>query len=177
MVVLLAHDLNIASPTARPGHCTRIRSADERTAAAVFHAGPSTQMNWFTTTGTGGSRRAGTRPGGDQVNGNAVMYHTGKILANGGGPAYEGQPATNAASIITITQDFTASARAVAPMNFARSFCVSVALPDGKVVVIGGMPFPVPFDDTNAVLPAGAYMQLARSAAEFVLVHLRDNLW
>jgi hypothetical protein len=132
---------------------------------AVFHAGPSQAMNFFTTTGTGGHRAAGTRPGGDQMNGNAVMYASGKILCVGGSKDYEGSPmqqssvATTAASIITITApasgDPVASSRAVAPMQFARAFSSSVVLPDGKVVVIGGMPYPALFKDNNAIMHSG----------------------
>lgn len=51
---------------------------------AVFHAGPSTGMNWFTVGGQGGRRSGGSRPGGDMMNGNAVMYDSGKILTCGG---------------------------------------------------------------------------------------------
>jgi hypothetical protein len=127
----------------------------------VFHAGPSQNMNWYTTGGDGGRRAGGTRPGGDQMNGNAVMYAQGKILACGGALNYEQNAATSAASVITLAGN-TASARATTPMAFARAFHMSVVLPDGKVVTVGGMPFPVPFDDTNAVLPAGAPPPLDR---------------
>ena len=61
---------------------------------AVFHAGPSVQMNWFNVDGTGSQTAAGTRAGGsDQMNGDAVMYDSGKILTVGGAqslpPAFE----------------------------------------------------------------------------------------
>jgi hypothetical protein len=125
--------------------------------AAVFHAGPSRNMNWFTTAGDGGRRAGGTRPGGDQMNG------AGKILCLGGGPAYEGEPATNAASVVTLDGN-TASARAIGGMAFARAFAMSVVLPDGKVVTIGGMPMPRPFFDTDAVLEPGARSNLDNGA-------------
>ena len=51
---------------------------------AVFHAGPSVQMNWFNLEGDGSQRQAGNRQGGDMMNGNAVMYDSGKILTCGG---------------------------------------------------------------------------------------------
>jgi hypothetical protein len=114
-------------------------------------------MNWFATDGVGGQRDAGTRPGGDQMNGNAVMYAAGKILAVGGASHYELTPAKSVASIITLGAGSTASAVATGSMAFARAFASSVVLPDGKVVTIGGMPYPVPFKDTDAVLPAGAF--------------------
>ena len=37
-------------------------------------------------------------------------------------------------------------------MTYARAFGNSVVLPNGKVFVTGGQPYPVPFTDTNAVL-------------------------
>jgi galactose oxidase len=61
---------------------------------AVFHAGPSIAMHWLATTGDGAVKYVGNRPGGiDQMNGNAVMYHQGKILAVGGSTAYSTEEA------------------------------------------------------------------------------------
>jgi hypothetical protein len=125
---------------------------------AVFHAGPSKQMNWFYTSGAGGQVAAGSRPGNDAMNGNAVMYDFGKILTLGGATAYDtGSPATAAAAVITLPVRGTAppSVTPTGSMAFARAYCNSVVLPDGKVVVIGGMPAPVPFSDANAVLTPG----------------------
>jgi galactose oxidase len=67
---------------------------------AVLHTGPSTQMHWFGTTGKGSVKKAGTRPGGNAANGNAVMFDTGKILTCGGSEAYSIQtfPATTVRS-------------------------------------------------------------------------------
>jgi galactose oxidase len=117
----------------------------------VFQAGPSKQMNWFDTTGSGGTTPAGLR-GDDQdaMNGNAVMYDVGKILTVGGAPAYQNANATANAYVIDITNGVTV--RKVAPMSYARAFHNSVVLPDGKVLVIGGESYPVPFSDDTAVL-------------------------
>ncbi|WP_228561614.1 galactose oxidase-like domain-containing protein [Catenulispora rubra] len=53
-------------------------------------------------------------------------------------------------------------------MSFARSFANSVVLPDGKVLVVGGQAYPVPFSDNQSVMtpelwdPAtGAFTQMA----------------
>jgi galactose oxidase len=132
------------------------------TCAAVFHAGPSSAMHWFTTSGDGSVRDAGRRPGGDQMNGNAVMYDTGKILTVGGGPAYNAESAssldagaaTAAASVITLAGN-KASVLLTTPMKRARGFCNSVVLPDGKVVVIGGMAVPIIFSDIDPELVPG----------------------
>src|SRR5712692_1872594 len=69
----------------------------------VFHAGPSAQMNWITTSGGGSIVSAGTR--GDDaysMNGKAVMYDIGKILKTGGAPAYQDAWATAATYAIDI---------------------------------------------------------------------------
>ena len=59
----------------------------------VFHAGPSRQMNWITTTGNGSITSAGLRSDSpDAMNGDAVMYDVGKILTVGGATAYENNP-------------------------------------------------------------------------------------
>ena len=39
----------------------------------MFHAGPSTAMHFIDTRGDGKYTNAGTRPGNDAMNGNAVM--------------------------------------------------------------------------------------------------------
>lgn len=88
--------------------------------------------------------------------GTAVMYDAGKILAAGGGPAYDGLAATAAASIITLTGTDATVAEAT-PMKRARSYANSVVLPDGKVVITGGMRIPKPFSDEDALLVAGTF--------------------
>lgn len=48
---------------------------------AVFHAGPSKQMNWFGTAGSGSRESAGMRPGEDAMNGNAVRPACARVHA------------------------------------------------------------------------------------------------
>jgi galactose oxidase len=120
----------------------------------VFQAGPSKKMNWYGTSGSGSVTAAGTRgDDGDAMNGNAIMYDTGKILTLGGAPNYEQNAATANAYIVNINGS-TVSTRKVASMGNTRSFANSVVLPDGKVVVMGGQNFAVPFSDNTAVLTA-----------------------
>ena len=115
----------------------------------VFQAGPSRQMNWISTTGSGSITSAGLRSDSpDAMNGNAVMYDVGKILTVGGATAYENTEATARAYTIDINND-VAVAR-TADMAASRSFANGVALPDGQVFVVGGQPIPVPFSDTGA---------------------------
>ncbi|GIJ44350.1 hypothetical protein Val02_12360 [Virgisporangium aliadipatigenens] len=122
----------------------------------VLQAGPSKAMNWYGTTGTGSTWPAGQRgTDNDAMNGNAVMYDTGKILTLGGSPAYQESAASARAHVLTIASGGGAvNVREVAPMANARSFANSVVLPDGKVAVFGGQTWPVPFSDNTAVYDA-----------------------
>jgi galactose oxidase len=128
---------------------------------SVFHAGPSKQMNWITTIGTGSITGAGNRADSlDAMNGNAIMYDVGKILTVGGATAYQDYPpvanvqATRRAYVIDITGGPTQPVvtTRVSDMAYARSFGNSVVLPDGKVLTLGGQQHPQPFTDTGGVL-------------------------
>jgi len=113
-------------------------------------------MNWYGTTGTGSQSAAGLRASdGDSMCGVAVMYDAvnGKIFTAGGAPSYQDVEATSNVHLITIGTPGTAPTVAtLTSMSFARSFAFGVVLPNGKVMVTGGQPFPVPFTDTNATL-------------------------
>ncbi|KAL8772295.1 MAG: hypothetical protein Q9209_002507 [Squamulea sp. 1 TL-2023] len=121
---------------------------------SVFQAGPSKAMNWYTTVGTGGQKAAGLRgTDPDAMNGNAVMYDAlnGKILTVGGAPHYEDNQATGNARIVTIgAPGTTASVAAIGNLAYARAFHNSVVMPDGKVLVVGGESYPIPFSDNTA---------------------------
>jgi galactose oxidase len=121
----------------------------------VLQAGPSKQMNWITTTGSGAITPAGNRGNSaDAMNGNAVYYDINKIITMGGAPAYQGSsPATNQANEIDISNG-TANVTQVGSMNYPRAFANSVVLPDGEVVTVGGQTQAAPFSDTNSVLNA-----------------------
>src|SRR5258708_17156187 len=127
----------------------------------VFQAGPSTQMNWITTTGSGTITGAGNRgTSADAMNGNAVMYDVGKILTVAGATAYEDAgsavnvQATNRAYTIDISggPNRPVTVARTSDMAYARAFSNSVVLPNGEVLVLGGQQHPQPFSDTGAVL-------------------------
>jgi hypothetical protein len=117
----------------------------------LLQAGPSQQMNWIDTAGSGSTWPAGVRgDDGDAMCGNAVMYDVGLVLKVGGAPAYENANASPNAYVIDVTRG--ATVRKIAPMAYARSFHNSVVLPNGQVVVMGGQTVPVPFSDDDSVL-------------------------
>jgi galactose oxidase len=113
-------------------------------------------MNWYSTTGTGSTTPAGLRAAdADSMCGVAVMYDAvnGKIFTAGGSPSYQNSDATANVHLITIgTPGTTPTVSTLKSMSFKRSFAFGVALPNGKVMVTGGQPVPVPFTDTDAVL-------------------------
>ncbi|WDD93078.1 RICIN domain-containing protein [Burkholderia sp. FERM BP-3421] len=127
---------------------------------SVFHAGPSSQMNWISTNGSGSIQSAGKR-GVDpfSVNGNALLYDVGQILKVGGAKSYQQNGATptyasNAAYLIDITRgpNQTVGVKRINGMTYQRAFASSVVLPNGNIVVVGGQSVPQPFTDTSAVL-------------------------
>jgi galactose oxidase len=117
----------------------------------VFHAGPSKQMNTYTTAGTGSVQSAGLRGDSpDAMNGNAVMYDVGKILTVGGAPAYQNSDATARAYALDITNGVKVTR--TGDMAARRAFSSGVALPDGQVLVVGGQAYAKPFSDATAAL-------------------------
>jgi galactose oxidase len=118
----------------------------------AFHAGPSKSMHWFDTSGSGAVTAAGQRAAdGDAMNGNAVMFDVNRILTVGGAPSYEEVEATANAHLIDIGGSMPRVTK-LPSMAYARTFHNSVVLPDGKVVVIGGLSSAAIFTDDRAVL-------------------------
>ena len=120
----------------------------------VFQAGPSKNMNWYSTVGQGSQAGAGLRGDDtDAMNGNAIMYDAiaGKILTVGGSPNYQGGTATSNAHIITLGNSFTTpTVEKINNMKYPRAFHNSVVLPNGMVFITGGQVTPQPFSDATA---------------------------
>ncbi|KAL8709767.1 MAG: hypothetical protein Q9220_005553 [cf. Caloplaca sp. 1 TL-2023] len=123
---------------------------------SVFHAGPSKNMNWFTTDGAGTTTPAGTRGNdGDAMNGNAVMYDAvaGKILTVGGATDYDGASTTSNANIIALGAPNTPpTVTAIGSAHYARAFHNSVVLPNGQVLILGGLNYARVFSDDTSIL-------------------------
>jgi hypothetical protein len=119
----------------------------------LFHAGPSAEMHWITTSGSGAITSAGNRgDDGYSINGKAVMYDVGKILKVGGAPAYQNASATTGTYVIDINGAAATVDKPTAQMNYPRAFANAVVLPNGQVFIVGGQTFATPFSDANSVL-------------------------
>lgn len=119
----------------------------------VLQAGPSKQMNWYSVAGSGSTQPAGFRDDdSDSMNGNAVAYDIGKVLKIGGARAYVEASASKSAYLIDINNGVRVEK--LSEMAEARTFHNSVVLPDGKVVVVGGLRYAKTFSDEQAVLDA-----------------------
>ncbi|MBE9030324.1 RICIN domain-containing protein [filamentous cyanobacterium LEGE 11480] len=122
----------------------------------LFGAGPTPNMNWYDLKGNGSSQSAGKR-GNDQFNQNGVyvMYDVGKVLSAGGNPNYDAQNSRSApSSKATYTIDINRGAQAqqVQSMRYPRAFANGVVMPDGKVLVVGGLNNGKAFSDNGAIL-------------------------
>ncbi|MBX9741108.1 MAG: RICIN domain-containing protein [Beijerinckiaceae bacterium] len=122
----------------------------------VFHAGPSKKMHWVDTANNGSVVPAGARANDtDSMNGNAVLFDTDKILTVGGAPSYSGgMPASQHAHLIDISAGPGRMPKVTKldDMAYRRGYSNAVVLPNGQVVVIGGMAKPVAFTDTDSSL-------------------------
>ncbi|CAJ2500001.1 Uu.00g028540.m01.CDS01 [Anthostomella pinea] len=127
---------------------------------SVFQAGPSRNMNWYNVSGgtSGSYTSAGTRAAdSDAMCGNAVMYDAvaGLILAAGGSPSYQDSDATSNTHVIKLgTANAAPTVTKLPSMAYARAFANGVVLPDGKVLIVGGQSYPIPFTDTTPAFPA-----------------------
>lgn len=120
----------------------------------VFYAGPSKQMYWITTSGTGSIKQSVLRGNDDDaMNGNALIYDNGKILTIGGSKNYDAGAGSKRAYIVDINGS-EASVKRTSDMSYQRTLMNSVVLPSGEVVVIGGQTQVKLFSDERAVYHA-----------------------
>ena len=130
---------------------------------SVFHAGPSKNMHWITTTGSGAIsdsflRKTDKLSDRDAICGSAAMYDAvaGKILTVGGAPQYKyanykckpkTSPASNNSFIITLGEVNQKPSVDIAGggMKYARIFHHAVILPNGETFVAGGQVQGTPF--------------------------------
>ncbi|MFS4416281.1 galactose oxidase-like domain-containing protein, partial [Maribacter sp. 2307ULW6-5] len=119
----------------------------------VFHAGPSEDMHWFDLNGNGSSTFAGKRANDTySITGTTIMYDIGKILKVGGALNYQqGFPAKDNSFVIDINNENNVTVSPTANnLQLSRSYHNSVVLPNGEVVVTGGLSTSSIFTDAGA---------------------------
>ncbi|MBE2283655.1 MAG: DUF1929 domain-containing protein [Prosthecobacter sp.] len=153
--------INWSTVVGQPGYVTRwhplvVVAPDGR----LFHGGPTRQMNWVTTTGTGTLTYSGVNVPGTLYpkEGCFAVYDEGRILVAGGSTNTNPNPSdssTGTSSTAAFTIDIrtgTPVVQSAPSMSFARQFANSVILPNGEVMVIGGNTSGLKFNDTGSVL-------------------------
>jgi len=120
----------------------------------VLHAGPSPKMHWIDAEGTGSYTNAGNRANDAySVSGTTVMYDIGKVLKAGGAGTFEEETNANKRSyIIDMNGNGNPVVTQVADMFQTRNYHSSVVLPNGEVLVFGGIPVSKVFSDLNSRL-------------------------
>jgi Domain of unknown function (DUF1929)/Bacterial Ig-like domain (group 1)/Kelch motif len=138
------------SPVALPYYP---RNFVDPTGRGVFMSGERIMSRWFNVDGVAAGGRGSWTSGPshkyafNRDYGTAVMYETGKILYAGGGgyPRWSSPPADKSDVVPTATAetiDLTSASptwQFTAPMQFRRRHLNSTILPDGEVLVTGGV--------------------------------------
>jgi len=123
----------------------------------IFVPGPKPMMHWYDARGEGSVVDAGLR-GDDTFSQNdvAVMYDVGKILKAGGNVNYDragaAQSPSSATAYVIDINGAAATVHKVASLKRARAYGNGVVLPDGQVLVVGGLDNGKAFSDAGAVL-------------------------
>ncbi|WP_209405491.1 Ig-like domain-containing protein [Pseudozobellia sp. WGM2] len=126
----------------------------------VFHAGPGEEMHWIDVNGSGSYSYVGNRADDTySMKGTTVMFDIGKILKVGGATSYaSGDLAKDNSYVIDINDENNVT---VSPtqnkLSFSRTMHNSVVLPNGEVLVTGGLNSARVFTDYGARLDAEIY--------------------
>ncbi len=125
----------------------------------IFHAGPGERMHWIDVANGGSWTDAGQR-GNDtySMKGTTVMFDIGKILKVGGSRSYDSNtPAKETSFVIDINSNTPVVTRTVNNLAFSRTMHNSTVLPNGQVLVTGGLDHAEVFTDTGSRLSAELY--------------------
>lgn len=144
---------------------------------AVFQAGPSREMHWYSTTGNGGVTSAGIRDtDSDAMCGINVMYDTGKIFTAAGTQSYTNSPALARSFLITLNNPNEIPTLERGPdLNYPRAFANAVVLPDGTVLVTGGQPYARVFTDTDGILVPELYNPATKAFTKLASASIPRN--
>ena len=119
----------------------------------LFHFGPTLNMNWMDTSGSGALTPAGlTVPGTFYPKDSSwAVYDEGKILVAAGVMGHGDERGSNLSYTVDISGAVPVAAPAQ-PMQTPRRFSNAVILPSGEVMAIGGNTSGEKFSDNGSVL-------------------------
>ncbi|MDQ3597919.1 MAG: DUF1929 domain-containing protein [Pseudomonadota bacterium] len=124
----------------------------------LFLPGPTPNMQWYDI-GSGGSVKSAGRRGDDEFSQNdvTVPFDVGKLLKTGGNPMYnfgteDGYWPSSRNSYVIDVSSGSAVVTKIAPMKYPRTFANGVVLPNGQVLVVGGLDNGAGFSDDGAIL-------------------------
>jgi YVTN family beta-propeller protein len=118
----------------------------------LFHSGPTPQMHWINTTGTGSFQQVGSEfTDWYHKHGTTIMYEEGKLLTAGGWISGTNIASSNQAFTVDLNGPAPVIA-AIQPMAHARKYHNGVMLPNGEVLVVGGNTSGRKFSDDGAIL-------------------------
>ncbi len=155
-----------ADPTNRSQEHPRLFVAPN---GLIFVPGPTPNMQFYDLADGGSIQSAGTR-GDDTFSQNdvTVMFDVGKLLKAGGNTNYDGPgadvtPSSASAYVIDISGGGLPAVQKIAPLNHARAYASGVLLPDGQVLVFGGLDNGLAFSDVGAVLTPEVFDPVAQT--------------
>lgn len=137
----------------------------------LFQAGPGEEMHWIDVVGNNGTGSwvsAGQRADDTySMKGTTVMFDTGRILKVGGSRSYDSNtPAKERSFVIDINGTYgsiPAVTETANTLEFARTMHNSTVLPNGEVLVTGGLDHAETFTDVGAALTAEIYNPVTNS--------------
>lgn len=135
----------------------------------IFHAGPGTDMHWIDVRDIDNTSvtNVGTRAGDTySMKGTTAMYDIGKLLKVGGSRSYSsGTPASDKTYLIDINSENPVTTP-VSGFKRARTMHNSTVLPNGKVLITGGLATANVFVDEGARYVGEIYDPLTNSWAD-----------
>ncbi|MBA6152939.1 LamG-like jellyroll fold domain-containing protein [Gelidibacter maritimus] len=126
----------------------------------ILHAGPGETMHWIDVDGAGSYQEIGQRAQDSMsMNGGAAMFDIGRILKVGGSASYSSNTVPNPNAYVidldpTGSTDIVTVTATANPMEHARIYVSSVVLPNGEVLIMGGLDHAEVFKDDVAYLSA-----------------------
>ncbi|UOY06097.1 DUF1929 domain-containing protein [Muricauda sp. SCSIO 64092] len=130
----------------------------------LFHAGPSEMMHWINLENGASITEAGLRADDTySMKGTTVMFDVGRILKVGGAESYGDSdpafvPAKDNSYVIDINNPSNVTVTpTVNNLSFSRTMHNSTVLPNGEVLVTGGLDRAEVFSDVGARLTAELY--------------------